>query len=175
MSLHIVIDGYNLIRQSKRLSVIEDHSLKEGREALLECLASYKRVKDHPITVVFDGTYADTHMERRTRRKGIDVVFSRAGQLADTVIKRIVTQGQARVLVVTSDREIAEFAAEHGAVSISSTEFESKIEMATHPDLGPMDFSEEEGAGWIPTTKKKGPARRPSRRERKIRARTRKL
>jgi predicted RNA-binding protein with PIN domain len=44
MSVHIVIDGYNLIRQSPTLSAIEHRSLEEGREALLQRLVSYKKV-----------------------------------------------------------------------------------------------------------------------------------
>ncbi|MBW1793464.1 MAG: NYN domain-containing protein [Deltaproteobacteria bacterium] len=175
MSIHIVIDGYNLIRQSPTLSVIEHRSLEEGREALLKCLASYKRVKHHPVTVVFDGANADTHMERRTRCKGIDVVFSRPGQLADSVIKRLAARDQERAVVVTSDREIAGFAAKHGAATIDSIEFENKMKMVTHPDIDLMDFSEEEEEGWAPTTKKKGPSRRLSKRQRKRRVKTKKL
>lgn len=174
MSVHIVIDGYNLIRQSSIFSLIERRSLEEGRVALLECLASYKKVKSHPITVVFDGAGADTHMEQRTRWKGIRILFSRPGELADSVIKRIATLERERAIVVTSDREVADYAAKHGAASIDSIEFENKIRMATHTDPDLMGFSEEE-EGWTPTTRKKGPSRRTSKRDRKSRTKTRKL
>ncbi|NVL89518.1 MAG: NYN domain-containing protein [Desulfobacterales bacterium] len=175
MSVHIVIDGYNLIRQSPTLSTIEYSSLEKGREALLERLVFYKRIKHHSITVVFDGANADTHMERRTRRKGINVVFSRPGELADSVIKRIVTRERERAVVVTSDREVADFAAKKGAATVDSIEFENKMKMATYPDMNEVDFAEIEDKGWIPTTKKKGPSRRLSKRQRKKSSRTRKL
>lgn len=175
MSLHILIDGYNLIRQSPALSVIERRSLEEGRKALLERLLSYKRAKHHTITVVFDGAYADIHMERRTRWKGISVVFSRPGELADSVIKSMVTRERERAIVVTSDREVADFAAEHGAATIGSLEFENKMNMATHLDMNETDFAETEGEGWTPTTKKRGPSRRRSKQDRKRRTKTRKL
>lgn len=175
MSVHIVIDGYNLIRQSPTLSTIEYRSLEEGREALLERLVSYKKVKHHSITVVFDGANADIHAERRTRRRGIDVVFSRPGELADSVIKRIVTRERERAVVVTSDREIADFAARHGSETIGSIEFENKIKMAMDPGLTLDDFSEEDEIGWALTTKKKGPSHRLSKRQRKRSSRTRKL
>ena len=174
MSVHILIDGYNLIRQSPTLSDIDRRSLEQGREALLECLSSYKRVKHYPITVVFDGADADTHMERRTRWKGIAVVFSRPGELADSVIKDIVNRERERAVVVTSDRDIADFAAKHGAETVDSIEFEGKMKMAVQPDPGLTDLRDEE-EGWIPTTRKKGPSRRTSKRERKRRVRTRKL
>jgi len=174
MSVHIVIDGYNLIRQSPTFSVIDRRSLEEGRDVLLQCLASYKKVKRHSITVVFDGTGADTQMEQSTRWKGICILFSRPGELADSVIKRIAARERERAIVVTSDREVADFAARHGAASIDSIEFENKMNMATHTDPDLMGFSEEE-EGWTPTTRKKGPSRRSSKRDRKKRTKTRKL
>ena len=175
MSLHVLIDGYNLIRQSLALSVIERRSLEEGREALLERLLAYKKAKHHTITVVFDGANADVHMERRTRWKGVSVVFSPPGELADSVIKRIVTRERERAVVVTSDREVADFAAEHGAATIGSLEFENKMKMATHLDMNETDFAESEGDGWTPTTKKRGPSHRRSKRDRKRHTKTRKL
>ncbi|MBW1740520.1 MAG: NYN domain-containing protein [Deltaproteobacteria bacterium] len=176
MSVHIVIDGYNLIRQSPTLSIIEHRSLAEGREALLQRLVSYKKVKRYPMTVVFDGAGAGSLMEARTRWKGIHVVFSRPGELADSVIKRIITRERERVVVVTSDKEIAHFAAKHGSATIDSIEFENKMTMAIYGEfIPPADFSEEEDISWIPTTKKKGPSRRPSKRERRSHAKIKKL
>ncbi|OEU50644.1 MAG: hypothetical protein BA872_05900 [Desulfobacterales bacterium C00003060] len=175
MSIHIVIDGYNLIRQSPTLSSIEGHSLEEGREALLQRLVSYKKAKHHPVTVVFDGTGADFFMEPKTRWKGIHVRFSRRGELADSVIKRIAARERERVLVVTSDREIADFTAKHGGATIDSQEFENKMNMAAYNDTNQTDLADEEEEGWMPTTRKKGPSRRISKRERKRRIRTRKL
>lgn len=175
MSLHIVIDGYNLIRQSPTLSIIEQQSLQDGRDALVERLVSYKKLKHHPITVVFDGAEAHNLMEKRNRRKGIDIIFSRADELADSVIKRLVIREGERAVVVTSDKEVADFAAEHWAATIGSIDFESRLEMATRLDPASADFTEEKQTGWTPTTRKKGPARRRSKRERKSRAKTRKL
>jgi predicted RNA-binding protein with PIN domain len=175
MSIHIVIDGYNLIRQSSTLSVIEHHSLEEGREALLQRLDSYKQVKHHSVTVVFDGADAGDFMEARKRWKGIKVVFSRPGELADTIIKRIVTRERERVVVVTSDRELADFAAKYGAANMDSIEFENKMVLATNSHMDQADFVEQEEPGWKPTTRKKGPSRRMSKRQRQSHSKTRKL
>jgi hypothetical protein len=87
MPLHIIIDGYNLIRQSKRLSAAEAIDLQAGREALIDALAHYKRIKAHRITVVFDGTGLASLLGERDRAKGIDIRFSR-GRNSRAVIKR---------------------------------------------------------------------------------------
>jgi len=56
MSLHLIIDGYNLIRQSPWLSLLDARDLEAGREALLQSLADYRQRRlQHKITVVFDG------------------------------------------------------------------------------------------------------------------------
>ncbi len=42
MGLHIVIDGYNLIRQSHKFNQLDLLNLQMGREALIDALAAYK-------------------------------------------------------------------------------------------------------------------------------------
>ena len=54
MAVHVVVDGYNLIRQSGALSSEEALSLELGRGALLERLRRYKRIRGHQITAVFN-------------------------------------------------------------------------------------------------------------------------
>ncbi len=87
MSIHIIIDGYNLIRQSNSFSDLDRQDIQLGREALLDTLATYKRIKRHKITVVFDGTNAPPFSQSENRIKGIKVKFSRRGELADSLIK----------------------------------------------------------------------------------------
>jgi hypothetical protein len=58
MSIHIIIDGYNLIRQSGYLSNLDLQDIQYGRQALIDMLAAYKKIKAHRITIVFDGTRA---------------------------------------------------------------------------------------------------------------------
>ena len=175
MPIHIIIDGYNLIRQSAVLDPIDQIDIQQGRTALLERLSAYKRIKRHAITVVFDGTNAPPLSVKREQVKGIKVRFSHRGELADEVVKKIALAEKQRALVVSSDRDVAQFAESVGASVISSPEFEERLALAETLD---GDHVEEEGAspGWVPTTKKKGPKRRRSkRRGRRHRARLRKL
>ena len=87
--MHLVIDGYNLIRQSAMLSAQEELSLQLGRDALLERLRQYKRVRSHRITVVFDAANKPNVAEERRQHKGISIIYSGQGETADAVIKRI--------------------------------------------------------------------------------------
>jgi predicted RNA-binding protein with PIN domain len=173
MSIHIIIDGYNLIRQSRSFSDFDRQDIQLGREALLDTLAAYKRIKHHKITVVFDGTNAPPLSQHENRVKGIKVKFSRKGELADSVIKRMVSREREKALVVSSDMDVVSFAASKGAATIRSSDFEEKITMAAYMDIKGIE-REGEG-GWVPTTKKKGPSKRLSKRKRRDRIKIRKL
>ena len=41
--MHLIVDGYNVIRQSPRMQFLDAVDLQSGREALLELLAHYRR------------------------------------------------------------------------------------------------------------------------------------
>jgi predicted RNA-binding protein with PIN domain len=173
MSIHIIIDGYNLIRQSNSLSDLDRQDIQLGREALLDTLAAYQRIKHHKITVVFDGTNAPPFSQLKDRVKGIKVKFSRRGESADSLIKQMVNREREKALVVSSDLDIVNFAAEKGGATITSSDFEEKIAMAVYMDT--KGIEREEQGGWVPTTKKKGPSKRLSKRKRRNRIKTRKL
>ena len=67
MAIHIIIDGYNLIRQSPTLSRLDRQDIASGREALVARLAAYRKLKPHRITVVFDGAQAPAFAAARDR------------------------------------------------------------------------------------------------------------
>ena len=174
MPIHIIIDGYNLIRNASSLKDLDLEDLQLGRDALVDLLVSYKRIKPHKITVVFDGTNAPAHFQHRQRASGIDLIFSRPGETADTVIKRMVASEREKSLVVSSDRDIIRSAESNQAATISSADFEQKLLMAGYMDLKGVE-SDDDVSGWKPTTKKKGPRRRLSKKVRRNRLRIKKL
>ncbi|UCD31493.1 MAG: NYN domain-containing protein [Desulfobacterales bacterium] len=173
MSIHIIVDGYNLIRQSDTLSRLDDEDIQLGREALLDRLAAYRRTRHHRITVVFDGANAPLFSQHKKQIKGILVKFSHSGESADAVIERMVHHEREKALVVSSDLAIVNFAAARGAATISSPKFEEKINLATY--ITPTRSEDEGQEGWVPTTKKKGPSKRLSKKKRRDRIKIRKL
>ena len=174
MSLHIIVDGYNVIRQSQQLSILDLRDIQEGREALQDILVEYKKSKGHRITVVFDGTNAVSLDSQRQRFRGIEILFSRNGETADTVIKRMASRERERALVVSSDRDIISFVSSMGSATIGSRAFEDKLLQALYArDYGGMEDPPD--TGWVPTTRKKGPSRRLPKKKRRNRDKTYKL
>ena len=173
MSIHIIIDGYNLIRQSSSLSILDRQDIQIARDTLIDVLAAYKKMKRHPITVVFDGTSAPLLTPNRAQQKGIKIIFSRTGESADEVIKKMARREREKALVVSSDRDVVDSASAQGAATISSTHFESKLVMAGGAEA--IGAGRDEYEGWRPSTKKKGPSKRLSKKQRRNRVKTRKL
>ena len=176
MPLELIIDGYNLIRQSDSLRPLDARSLEQGREALLTRLATYRQVRGHVITVVFDGWGGDSPTSTDTRRKGITVIYTGKGELADEWIKRKVEKLQYGA-VVTSDREIARSAERVGVPAIESPAFEQRMEAALANDSQGADSDD---APWedeeeLVENKKKGTAWRLSKQERRRQAVLKKL
>ncbi len=176
-SMHIYIDGYNLIRQSIRLRRFEKISLEAGRTALIDWLARYKSVKNHRITVVFDGWVSGSPQEERDYTSGIHMIYSPKGVKADDVLKRIVSSSDEEILVISSDREIASYTTRKGKAAMSSLEFEAIVDQQlTSPandDFDDMKDEDKEDNGR--TANKKGPAHRLSRAQKQVQSKIKKL
>jgi predicted RNA-binding protein with PIN domain len=174
--MNILIDGYNLIRQSDTLRRYEKQSLEAGRNALITSLSGYKGRKGHKITVVFDGWESGSAQEERDFQAGINVIFSSRGEKADEVIKRLTAESDEEIVVVSSDREISSFAIRRGKTAISSPEFEM---IMTKTINGPQTFEfkeeREDEYEYGRPIKKKGPAHRLPRAQRNAQTKIKKL
>ncbi|MEI7591503.1 MAG: NYN domain-containing protein [Deltaproteobacteria bacterium] len=170
--MNIIVDGYNLIRQSIPLRSAEKISLEAGRRALLVALDAYQQQKRHQITVVFDGWEGGTPQEERDVFKDINIIYSKLGEKADEVIKRIVAQGSDNFTVISSDRDIANYVIRRGYSAISSLDFEHRLYSLSEYDScfdDDVDESEDTTLARQINTKKKGTAHKLSRAKRKER------
>lgn len=140
MSLHLLIDGYNLLalldRASGRIPLHSDMA----RESLIQELAAYHHRKAHAVTIVFDGWQQGFVTEQREHRSGIEVIFSRRGEKADQVIQRLAAEFGSDCAVVSSDREVTNHARAQGALVLEASEFSAKLRSGT--TAGPVAFKE---------------------------------
>jgi len=176
-AMHILIDGYNLIRQSVDLRPFEKQSLEAGRKALIAWLSEYRNRKDNRITVVFDGWISGSAQEERDYSSGIHIIYSSRGVKADDVLKRITASTDEEILVVSSDREITSYATRRGKATLSSLEFESIVnkQLAAPSDNEFPDQKDNDEEEDGRPTNKKGPARKLSRAKRQAQTKIRKL
>jgi predicted RNA-binding protein with PIN domain len=167
--MHLIIDGYNLLHVNRSLINLNSTRLQWERERLIDLLSAYQKQKSCEITVIFDGWQDGWSTETREKKKGIEVLFSKRGEKADEVIKRLVKEKGSGTIVITSDRDVARFSQRMDIAVIPSEEFREKLGGGSS-DM-PEESPEEEENGM----KKKGPSRRLSKKEKRTRAASKKL
>ena len=168
--MHLIIDGYNLLHITLPLVQSASEDLQRRRDQLIDQLSSYRQKKPCDITIVFDGWRGGYVTEKRERKKGIDLIFSKLGETADEVIKRLVKERGSGAAVVTSDRDISRYAQRMSVAVIASDQFREKIQPSSLRGEGKdLLFEEERGSS------KKGPSRRLSKKEKRLRAALKKL
>lgn len=166
MVIHILIDGYNLIRKYPPLSQVEKADFSKGREKLLEWLSQYRRKTANPITVVFDGGKGGERDEGRDIYRGIKIRYSPQGQTADDIIKRLVKKEGEKILVVTSDQELGSYCRIFKTGWIRSEDFARRIqEQIWSEDRNSIEEDDRED----PPRKKKGTAFRLSKKAKRDR------
>lgn len=113
---HLIIDGYNVTKTG-----YPTLSLHEQRVRLLRGLGSMAARTGAEVTCVFDGAELGGPVPV-PQHKGVRVLFSRPGEIADELIRRLVAaEPQGRpVIVVSSDREVAEGVRRSGARPVPS-------------------------------------------------------
>lgn len=115
-SVHLVVDGYNVTKTG-----YPELTLAKQRERLIGQLAALAARTSAEVTVVFDG--AGVVAVPTATPRGVRVLFSDPGVLADDVIRALVAaEPEGRpVVVVTSDRAVAESVRRRGAHPVASS------------------------------------------------------
>ena len=106
MGREILVDGYNVIKRDTSFQSVRARSFEAARHALITQLVNRYRHTPHHVTVVFDG---DAPGELITHEQRIRIIFSRAGESADSVIARLAAQARAEgrdVEMFSDDLEI---------------------------------------------------------------------
>ena len=156
---YIVIDGYNLIG-------IGHGNLEKARKELIDHLQEYSKIKEHDITLVFDGWKNGQKDQTRTKAARLTVIYSRLGETADVAIRKMLTPDAKHWIVVSSDREIYDYAARKDFAAITSDEFENKLFRALQETDGAIpDMYDEDD--YDSPARFKGNPRKLSKRDRK--------
>jgi len=122
----ILVDGYNVIKNTPGLLAVERRSLAAARDALVQQLIAKYRHTPHQVVVVFDGQQARETQEYVQR---VRLIYTRQGERADDVIARLAREGAERqqaVVVVTNDQEV------RGSVTQAGGQAASSADLAAH-------------------------------------------
>ncbi|MDX6272524.1 MAG: uncharacterized protein QOD28_3747 [Acidobacteriota bacterium] len=143
-----LIDGNNVMGQ--RVGWHRDRV--RARRGLLDELARFASGGRARVAVVFDGT-PDEHFADGSSYRGVRVYYAERGSDADERIKTLVEQARERrtLVVVTSDRALAEYVRRCGAQVVRAGEFRRRMEEAAaaaaaatqNSDVPPIEESTE--------------------------------
>jgi predicted RNA-binding protein with PIN domain len=114
MGLDILVDGYNIIKNSPLFQPLEARNLEAARAALISQLDQRYRHTPHRVIVIFDG---DGEREEVSHEKRIRIIFSRYDQTADSVIARLAAEARQagrEVEMYSNDREVQQAVAHSG-------------------------------------------------------------
>ncbi|MCL2492375.1 MAG: NYN domain-containing protein [Coriobacteriia bacterium] len=131
----IIIDGYNVIRQTVPYLALADRGdLDQARDALIGDVAALA-TKETKVTVVFDGYSNPTSLGEPQNQIGVTVIFSPHGRSADSVIEKLSHQARDRgdtVEVITSDATIQWTVMSGTVMRKSSREFAEEMREDFH-------------------------------------------
>lgn len=120
---HLIVDGYNVTKRG-----FGEMSLEQQRKRLITGLAGLAAQTGDEVTVVFDGAERVHGLPPHPRN--VRVLFSRKGETADELIRRLVrAEPPGRpVVVVSSDREVADGVRRHGAYPMGADSLLRRLE-----------------------------------------------
>jgi predicted RNA-binding protein with PIN domain len=95
---------------------------------------------------------------------GVRIIYSRLGETADFVIKKILEKAKKEWVVVSSDRDIAAYVWSHGGVAVPTSEFHEVLRKAATSFSGDYEPLEE----YDGMTERRGNPRRPSKKEKAL-------
>ena len=169
--MQLIIDGYNLLHVDRSLIQLNPVQLQWKRDRLIHQLSAYGSLKQQEIIVVFDGWQGGWYTEQKEKRKGIEIIFSKVGEKADDVIKRLIREKGSGAMIITSDHDISRYAGRMAVAVIPSDQFKKKMERAFNKIEDDFESEEEDRKGL----KRKGPSRRLSKKEKRKLAALKKL
>lgn len=120
---YLFIDGYNIVNQWDYFKNIS-RNIDESRSKLIELLVEYQAYRGINVIVVFDAHMVKGSLEKRERIAGIEVIYTKEHETADSYIEKQLDKigRYERVQVATSDNSIQQIVLARGGTRISAHE-----------------------------------------------------
>lgn len=124
--MRIIIDGYNVIG-------VLHNDMEKIRNSFIELLIKYKNLKHHDITVVFDAYKSGDKYEQTAFSGGVKIIYTKLGETADDMIKRIISHEQREWVVISTDKDLTKYTWSVNSVPVPSSFFLDILEIGMQP------------------------------------------
>jgi uncharacterized protein len=126
----ILVDGYNVIKRDASFQALSEKRLAAARQLLIDKLVNRYRHTPHQVIVVFDG---DGTSEQSLQDRRVRIIYSRAGETADSVIARLATMARAmgrEIELYSDDQEVRQAVVQQGGGVGSSSKLAKQLNAA---------------------------------------------
>ncbi len=127
---YLLVDGYNIVFAWEELSDLAKSDLDAARAALMDILSNYQGFTQEHLILVFDAYKVKDNPGSTLKFNGIDVVFTKEAQTADSYIEQVVHEigRKYAVTVATSDALEQMIIWGEGARRMSARELKEEVE-----------------------------------------------
>jgi len=129
MKGYLIVDGYNIIYAWPEFEKNREAGLDHARSRLVTILAEHAALTGFKVVVVFDA-HNIKGMEKREIVDGVEVIYTRQGETADSLIERMagpLSEDGATVYVATSDWAEQTMIFSRGAYRLTPNELREQI------------------------------------------------
>ncbi len=133
MRMTLIVDGYNIIG-AWNSEFAGSYNLQESREKLIGILCDYAGYSGDRVILVFDAYGGENPKRSIEDVSGIEVVYTKSGEIADHYIERLVNElcrnatKQIEVRVATNDAIEQSVVLGRGAARISAAELKRLVD-----------------------------------------------
>jgi predicted RNA-binding protein with PIN domain len=125
----MLIDGYNLIHASPKLTELAADDLEASRDELVRVMVDYAAREDVRVEVVFDAGGRPGAESREKISDLVTVTYTAQGKTADARLEQAAYESTSeQTTVVTGDYHQQKVAGGAGALRVSSREFVEELE-----------------------------------------------
>lgn len=127
---YLIVDGYNIIYSWEELKDVSRTNIDSARDMLIDILCNYRGYKKCNLLLVFDAYRVKRNQGKKYSQAGIEIVFTKEDETADTYIERKVHElrDKYKITVATSDGLIQQTIMSLGGLRMSARELQEIID-----------------------------------------------
>lgn len=119
---YLIIDAYNVINAIDELKIDINNDFEKAREDFIHKMIELSHYTKENVIIVFDAYLVKNRKEKKENRDGVEIVFTKYTQTADSYIEKLVTDLSQSILnevrVVTKDFDEQQIVMGKGAIRV---------------------------------------------------------
>ena len=119
---YLIIDAYNVINAIDELKIDVDNDFEKAREDFIHKMIELSHYTKETVIIVFDAYLVKNRKEKKEIKDGVEIVFTKYAQTADSYIEKLVTELSQNILneirVVTKDFAEQQIVMGKGAIRV---------------------------------------------------------